>query len=131
MGPYIAVGPAIVLTALTDAPIKKAAGPFKLGLQNIGLLLAAFDFGRTPPLDGGGIYRLGLVYGGGIKYRVHPRITVGADFRETWSPNPQFITDSYTQDFFTEDGYNSEVARGGTTSKYRQHRFTLGIAFTF
>jgi hypothetical protein len=40
---------------------------FKLGLQNVGLLLAAFDFGSTPPLDGGGVFSVGVQYGAGIK----------------------------------------------------------------
>jgi hypothetical protein len=47
--PYIAAGPALVLTNLTDSPIKKSAGPFKLGLQNVGLLLAAYNFGSRAP----------------------------------------------------------------------------------
>ncbi|HYI97278.1 MAG TPA: LssY C-terminal domain-containing protein, partial [Bryobacteraceae bacterium] len=47
--PYVAVGPALQLIYLTDAPVRRAPSAFKLGLQNIGLLKAAFDFGRTPP----------------------------------------------------------------------------------
>lgn len=129
--PYIAGGPAFMLTSLSDSTIKKAAGPFKLGLQNVGLLLAAFEFSSTSPLDGGGIFSLGLQYGGGIAFRVHPRITVSADFRETWSKNPQFISDSYTQDYFVGEGYNTKVSRSGLDSNYRQQRFTLGVAFTF
>ena len=129
--PYIAGGPALILTSLADATLKKPAGPFKVGLQNVGLLLAAFDTGGTPPLDGGGIFAIGVQYGGGIKYRVRPRITVSADFRETWSKNPQFITDSYTKEYFLEDGYDTTIARGGLDKAYQQQRFTLGAAFTF
>ncbi len=130
--PYAAVGPALVVTALADAPVKKAAGPFKLGLQNVGLLLAAFQAGSTPPLDGGAVYGIGLTYGGGIKYRVHPRVTLSADFRETWSRNPQFISNSYTSSYFPEEGYKSIIDRtGSTVSKFRQQRSTLGVAFTF
>ena len=86
--PYAAVGPALLLTSLSDSPITKAAGPFKLGLQNVGLLLAAYNFGRKAPLDGGGVFSPGIVYGGGVKYRVHPRITLSLDFRETLSKSP-------------------------------------------
>jgi hypothetical protein len=93
--PYIAAGPVLQLIALSNAPLKKPAGYFQLGLSNIGLIKAAFDFGNTPPLNGGGIFQFGLQYGGGIKYRVKPRITLRADFRETWAKNPSIIRDSY------------------------------------
>ncbi|MBV8709974.1 MAG: LssY C-terminal domain-containing protein [Acidobacteriaceae bacterium] len=129
--PYIAGGPALILTSLADVTLKKPAGPFKLGLQNVGLLLAAFDTGSTPPLDGGGVFAVGIQYGGGIKYRIHPRITLQADFRETWSKNPQFVTDSYTKQYFLEEGYDTTITRVGLDKAYQQQRFTLGAAFTF
>jgi hypothetical protein len=129
--PYVAAGPVLQLLSLTDAPIKRAAGPFKLGFQNVGILKAAFDFGSTPPLEGGGIFQLGLQYGAGIKFRVHPRITLRGDFRETWSKNPEFIRDSYTDDFFDSTGYNLDYFRAAPESKFRQQRFTMGVAFTF
>jgi len=131
--PYVAAGPALQLIHLTDAPVKRAPRPFKLGLQNIGMLKAAFDFGRTAPLDGGGIYQVGLQYGAGISLRVHPRITMRFDFRETWSKNPEFIRDSYIEDTATEfdPSYDYEVTRNRTSGKFRQQRLTLGVAFTF
>jgi hypothetical protein len=129
--PYVAVGPVLQLISLADAPVKKPAGPFKLGAGNIGILKAAFDFGSTPPLEGGGIFQLGLQYGAGIKFRVHPRITLRADFRETWSKNPEFIRDSYTKDFFTDEDFDVTFIRIGPPAKFRQQRFTLGVAFTF
>lgn len=103
--PYAAVGPALLLTSLSDSPISKAAGPFKLGLQNVGLLLAAYNFGRKAPLDGGGVFSPGIVNGGGVKYRVHPRITLSLENLQTF----RFTTDQ----------------------KYREQRFTSGVAFTF
>ena len=63
------MGPVLQLIALNGAPLKKPAGVYALGLKNIGLIKAAFDFGSTPPLDGGGIFEFGLQYGGGIKYQ--------------------------------------------------------------
>jgi hypothetical protein len=129
--PYFAVGPTLQLLTLADQPIRKADGPFKLGLQSVGLLKAAFDFGSTPPLEGGGVFQFGLQYGGGIKYRVHPRITVRADFRETWSKNPNFIESTFTEDYFDTEGYTTQFFRSGSESSFRQQRFTLGVAFTF
>ena len=131
--PYAAVGPVLQLVALNGAPLKKPAGPFTLGLKNIGLLKAAFDFGNTPPLDGGGIFQIGLQYGGGIKYRVTPRMMLRADFRETWSKNPDIIANSY-EDFDShalDQTYDTMIIREGPEKKFLQDRFTMGIAFTF
>jgi hypothetical protein len=131
--PYAAVGPVLQLVALNGAPLKKPAGPFNLGLKNIGLIKAAFDFGSTPPLDGGGIFQFGFQYGAGVKYRVRPRLMLRADFRETWSRNPDIIADSY-QDFDSnvlDETYTTQVIRVGPEKKFLQDRFTVGVAFTF
>jgi len=131
--PYIAAGPAFQLISLSDAPLKKPAGVFTLGLKNIGLIKAAFDFGNTAPLDGGGIFQFGLQYGAGIKYRVTPHFMTRADFRETWSKNPDIIRNSY--DSFTyvlpDQTYTTNVQVTKPLQKFFQDRFTLGVAFTF
>jgi hypothetical protein len=125
------LGPALVLTSLSDSPLKKSAGPFKLGLQNVGLLLAAYKFGNTAPLDGGGVFSAGLVYGAGLKVRLHPRLTWSVDFRETLSRGPNFLSDSYTKEYFDSEDFNLQRFRFTSDSKYRQQRFTTGFAFTF
>jgi opacity protein-like surface antigen len=131
--PYVAIGPAFQLVALNGNPLKKPAGVFTLGLKNIGLLKAAFDFGGTPPLDGGGIFQFGLQYGAGIKYRVSPRVMLRADFRETWSKNPDIIANSY-EDYDSnvlDDTYTTTVIREHPDQKFIKDRYTLGVAFTF
>ncbi len=131
--PYAAVGPVLQLIALNGAPLNKPAGPFTLGLKNIGLFKAAFDFGNTPPLDGGGVFRVGMQYGGGVKYRVTPRMMLRADFRETWTKNPDIIANSY-EDFDShelDETYDTMVIRVGPEKKFLQDRFTVGVAFTF
>jgi hypothetical protein len=131
--PYAAVGPVLQLIALNGSPLKKPAGPFTLGLKNIGLFKAAFDFGNTPPLDGGGIFQMGLQYGAGIKYRLRPRIMLRADWRETWSKNPDIIANSY-EDFDShalDETYDTQIIRVGPEKKFLQDRFTVGVAFTF
>jgi LssY C-terminus len=131
--PYVAVGPVLQLISLSNAPLKKPAGYFRLGLSNIGLIKAAFDFGNTPPLNGGGIFQFGLQYGGGIKYRVQPRITLRADFRETWAKNPSIIRDSYVgyEPEGLDDTYTTDVMNFKPLAKYFQQRATMGVAFTF
>ncbi|MBS1800242.1 MAG: LssY C-terminal domain-containing protein [Acidobacteria bacterium] len=131
--PYAAVGPVLQLVALNGAPLKKPAGVYTLGLKNIGLFKAAFDFGNTPPLDGGGIFHFGLQYGGGVKYRVTPRMMLRADWRETWAKNPDIIANSY-EDYdpnALDETYTTDVIRVGPERKFIKERFTLGVAFTF
>lgn len=121
------------LVALTGAPLKKPAGVYTLGLKNIGLLKAAFDFGNTPPLDGGGIFHFGLQYGAGMKYRVTARIMLRADWRETWSKNPDIIANSY-EDFdpnALDETYTTDVTKVKPDQKFIQDRYTVGVAFTF
>ena len=131
--PYITVGPAIQLLALADTPLKSPNGYFRLGLANIGLIQAGIDFGNTPPLDGGGIYQAALQYGAGFKYRVLPRLTVRADYGETWSANPQVIQKSYKGYLPTglDNTYTTVVTDVSSPSKYIQQRSTVGFAFTF
>jgi len=133
--PYIAVGPTFQLISLTGNALKKPAGVFTLGLKNIGLIKAAFDFGNTPPLDGGGIFQFGLQYGAGIKYRAAPHLILRADYRETWSQNPNIIKNSY--DGYVIDlglgdaSYSADVITIKPAQKFFQDRFTLGVAFAF
>jgi len=131
--PYLAVGPVLQLVSLNGAPLNRPAGVYTLGLKNIGLIKAAFDFGNTPPLDGGGIFHVGLQYGAGIKYRVAPRVMMRADWRETWAKNPDIIADSY-EDYdssFLDETYTTTVLRVGPEKAFFKERFTLGVAFTF
>ncbi len=131
--PYISAGPAFQLLSLSDAPLKKPAGIFKLGLSNIGLIKSAFDFGSTPPLDGGGIFQFGLQYGAGIKYRVTPRFMIRGDFGETWSANPKILRDSYLGYIpdGVDDTYSTTVTNTKPPGRFIQQRSTVGFAFTF
>ena len=132
--PYLALGPSLQLIALADTPLRRAPSAFRLGLQNVGALVAAFNFAGDPPLSGGGIFELGLQYGAGIQYRILPRLTLNADFRQTWSRNPRFVTDSYTSEYFDQsslDNYETTNFHVPPPSSFRQDRITLGFAFTF
>ncbi len=132
--PYLAVGPSLQLMHLSDAPIKKAPGWFRLGLSNIGLISAAYNFGSTPPLEGGGIFQVGLTYGGGIRYRVTPRWMVRADFRETLTSQPDFWSKS-RKDILDgldyEDGSTLTEIGPVLDGLLRQDRVSAGVSFTF
>lgn len=130
--PYLAAGPAFQLVHLTNAPLERAGGIFRVGLRNIGLIKSAYNFRRDPPLDGGGIFQVALQYGGGVKWRAHPRWVVRGDFRETLAPQPDFISSSFLGKApGAPEGYATGVVRGGTRSVLRQQRLTVGFAFTF
>lgn len=132
--PYLAVGPAFQLMHLAEAPIKKAPGWFKLGLSNIGLISAAYNFGSTPPLEGGGIFQVGLNYGGGVRYRVTPRWMVRADFRETLTSQPDFWTkskDEILSEAQVDEGSTLTFLGPVLDGAMRQDRVTGGVSFTF
>jgi opacity protein-like surface antigen len=117
---------------ITDAPFKSSGGVFRVGLRNVGLLVAAYNFGTTAPLDGGGIFQFAFQYGGGVKYRVTPHWMVRFDVRETLGPQPDFIGRSFHVDEPTDsDPYLVHVTRLRPTGPLRQQRATLGFSFTF
>ncbi len=132
--PYLAVGPSLQLMHLADAPIKKAPGWYKLGLSNIGLFGAAYDFGSTPPLDGGGIFQAGLNYGGGVRYRMTPRWMLRADFRETLTGQPDFWSKSQ-KEILSGIDLNPDttltVVGPVLDGNLRQDHVTGGVSFTF
>ncbi len=131
--PYLAVGPALQLMHLDDAPIKKAPNYFKLGLSSIGLISAAYNFGGTPPLDGGGIFQPGLNYGAGIRYRLTPRWMVRLDYRETLVRQPDFWSKSKQDILANIDVGDYSIAELGPVLQgpLRQQHATVGVSFTF
>ena len=132
--PYLAVGPSLQLMHLAEAPIKKAPSWYRLGLANIGLISAAYNFGSTPPLEGGGIFQPGLNYGGGVRYRVKPRWMLRADFRETLTSQPDFWTRSKSAILAgvdVADGSKLTVIGPVLDGAMRQDRITAGVSFLF
>jgi hypothetical protein len=131
--PYFAVGPALQLMHLDDAPIKKAPSYWRLGLSNIGLLNAAYNFGSTPPLEGGGIFQVGFNYGGGVRYRLTPRWMIRMDYRETLTSQPDFWTKSVKNIISGVELDNATMTFVGPVFQgaMRQQRVGGGVSFTF
>jgi opacity protein-like surface antigen len=130
--PYIAAGPALQLIHVTDAPFKSTGGVFKVGLRNVGLILAAYNFANTPPLDGGGIFQFGFQYGGGVKYRFSRRWLVRLDYRETLSPQPNFVGRSIQiGDPSDSDEYIVYKESNRPSGPLRQQRLAAGFSFVF
>jgi opacity protein-like surface antigen len=131
--PYFALGPALQLMHLDEAPIKKAPNYWKLGLSNIGLLSAAYNFGSTPPLEGGGIFQVGFNYGGGVRYRVTPRWMIRLDYRATLTSQPDFWTKSVNNIISGVELENATMTFVGPTFQgaMRQQRVGGGVSFTF
>jgi opacity protein-like surface antigen len=130
--PYVAAGPAFQLLHITDAPFKSTGGVFKVGLRNVGLILAAYNFANEPPLDGGGVFQFGFQYGGGVKFRVSRRWLLRLDYRETLSPQPNFVERSIKVDDPSDsDEFLIRKESDLPTGPLRQQRLTGGISFVF
>jgi opacity protein-like surface antigen len=130
--PYVAAGPAFQLLHVTDAPFKSSGGVFKVGLRNVGLILAAYNFANTPPLDGGGVFQFGFQYGGGVKYRFSRKWLVRLDYRETLSPQPNFVGRSiHIDDPSDSDEYIVYKESNQPAGPLRQGRLTAGFSFVF
>lgn len=131
--PYVFAGPSLRLMHLTDSPIKKASPWFRLGLSTVGALTAAWQYGTTPPLEGGGIFQVGLQYGGGVKYRVSRRVLLRADYKETLTGQPDFWTKSKDNIFDPSQlpGYSLVVLGPDLDGAMRQQRATMGVSFVF
>ena len=103
-----------------------------MGLRNVGLIRAAYNFGSSPPLDGGGIFQFAFQYGGGFKYRFSRRWLVQLDYRETLGPQPDFVGRSFhVDDAEDSDPYVINVERTRADALLRQQRTSLGFSFTF
>ncbi len=130
--PYVAVGLAFQLLHITDAPFKSAGGIFNVGLKNVGLILAAYNFANEPPLNGGGVFQFGFQYGGGVKFRFSRRWLGKVDYRETLSPQPNFIERSITIDKPEPgDPFVLNYAADRPAGPLREQRLTAGIGFVF
>lgn len=130
--PYVAAGPAFQLLHITDAPFKSSGGVFKVGLRNVGLILAAYNFANEPPLDGGGVFQFGFQYGGGVKFRVSRRWLLRLDYRQTLSPQPNFVERSIKIDDPSDsDEFLVQKESDLPSGPLQQQRLTGGISFVF
>ena len=129
--PYLAVGPVIQMVHLTDAPVQHVSGPWILGMRNIGIVKAAYNFSKEPPLNGGGLFQVGAQYGAGVRYRLLPRWTVGLDYRETASRAPDILAESLPNGKTTVETGDFHVMQTRSGGLFRQRRYTLSFAFTF
>jgi opacity protein-like surface antigen len=128
--PYAAIGPAVQLLQKTGET-KKSSRLLKIAFRDLSFIESNWEFGRRPPLEGGGIFQVGLQYGGGVKFHVTHKLVVRADFRETMSRQPDFWTRSYTTIRNTvEDGF-LEPGRLTLDGPLRHQRFSLGIGLGF
>ena len=132
--PYAAVGPVFQLLRLSDSvPPKNKA--LALTIKDAGLVLDAYNFGHTPPLEGGGLFQFGIQYGAGYKFQVTPRFLVRGDYRETVSPQPDYWAKSVkgtiadlNQGVTT---YQIEVPAAQLGGPLRQRLFLTGFGISF
>ncbi len=125
--PYAAVGPALQLVHLTDAPFRESKGIYRLGLSNVGLLKSAYNFGSAPPLDGGGIFQPAIQFGGGFKYRYKRCWVLRLDYRSTVSQRPNLLKKSLA----TIVDELTPTPNDRTNHWFAQQKLSLGFSFTF
>jgi len=125
--PYLAAGPAMQLVHLTDAPFRENKGVFRLGLSNVGMIRAAYNFNNAPPLDGGGIFQPAFQFGGGLKYRYRNCWMLRIDYRNTLSHRPDLLRKSLAP--IVEDIQPIQNSR--THEWFNQQRVSAGFSFTF
>jgi opacity protein-like surface antigen len=133
--PYVVGGPAFQLVQLTDAPFQKARGIFRLGLSNVGMIRAAYNFGSANPLEGGGIFQMAGQVGAGVKIRLNPHWLMRLEYRDSISRRPDFLAKSIASAAADMDPalaarvepLPSVPSRG----RFIQQRVTMGLSFTF
>lgn len=91
--PYGAIGPVLQMISLDDAVIE-AGGIRRFGLKSVGFIASAWNFGTTPPLEGGGLFQMGVQYGAGVKFNLTPTLVLRGDYRETLAAQPDLLTRS-------------------------------------
>lgn len=132
--PYAAVGPAFQLIRTVDSK-PHTNSLLKFAVRDLGLIVGAYEFGTKPPLEGGGIFQMGLQYGGGFKVQLSPRFFVRLDFRETLSHQPDFWTASYPtiRAFGAELGdlLTFDVGKLQKHGPLRQQLFSMGVGISF
>ncbi len=129
--PYVAVGPAIQLLRLTDSKLKGRRA-LKFTTRDLNLLVGAYEFGSAPPLEGGGVFQLGVQYGAGVKVQLSPHFFVRSDFRETLSPQPDYWTKSYpTLRSFADENTQVEIGPLQKFGPLHQRAFTTGFGVSF
>lgn len=129
--PYAAAGPVLHLIHLADAAAQENRF-LKLAARDVAFLLSAYNFGSKPPLEGGGIFQLGLQYGAGARFHVTPRFFIRGDFRETLSRQPNFwkgAQDSLSDG--TSGSLRIELPPLTRHSMLRHQLVTMGIGVAF
>jgi hypothetical protein len=133
--PFLAVGPSFQLVHFTAAPFRRARGLFRLGLSNVGMLRAAYNFGSAAPLEGGGIFQLGAQFGAGVKVQVSRRWLLRLDYRDTISRRPDFLRRSLVvagEELPPERQVQvEELPAYPSRGRLGQQRLTGGFAFRF
>lgn len=129
--PFAAVGPALQAVRASE-PLESSRGIYRFAFKQAGIIAGAWNFRSTPPLEGGGIFQVGLQYGGGVSLYLTEHLILRADFRETLSQQPDVWTDSHDTIRNSEiQGGRVEPARLETHGPMRLQSFTLGLGIGF
>jgi hypothetical protein len=87
--PFVAVGPALQAIQL-EGGIAATHPLLHRSFKDLWVISETWDFGSTPPLEGGSVFQVAFQYGGGLKVHLSPHLVVRADARATVSEQPDF-----------------------------------------
>jgi hypothetical protein len=122
--PFVTAGSSVTTYRFKNIKLSKKNGIFKFGLRRVGTIVSAFNSAAAAPLDGGTIFRLGLTYGGGIKYRISRLVEFRAEYRETYAKDPDFFNKESVS--LSSQGISSAQDPGAR----RHGNYILSLAFT-
>ncbi len=125
--PFVAVGPALQSIQL-EGGISSTNTLLRRSFKDLWAVSEAWDFGRTPILDGGSVFQIGFQYGGGVKVHLSPHLVFRADARATISEQPNFWGHPpHTSQLSPIDQLSIEQHKG-----HLHHRsFTAGLGVSF
>lgn len=123
--PYLAFGPTLSSFRFSNLKVKKRSGIFRFGFRDVGAVQSAFDSAGVAPLEGGTVFRLGLSYGAGIKFRLTPGTILRVDYRGSHLSDADFFNRQSQANL--QQGITTEQSTG----RHRRDVFSIGIGFAF
>lgn len=122
--PYVLFGPTLSSFRFSDLSVKRSSGVFRFAFENIGGITSAFNSAGVAPLEGGTVFKLGLNYGAGIKFRITRQINLRLDYRGNESSDADFFSRQSLANI------RQGITTGQSTGRHRRDVLSIGVGFT-
>lgn len=130
--PYLAAGPAMQTLRLKEATTGTSRA-LRFAFSEARFLVSTWEFGTRPPLEGGGVFQFAGQWGGGVKVHLTPHILWRIDYRETFSAQPDFWTESHDtlRNTLSDGDLRFEPSPLITHGPMRHQRLSTGFGVAF